>query len=159
MFRRVARPLSEVTEQSIRSLDDIGGSEVAHALILADYPLDRRYLRAPTAQAQPAIPLGYRAVAVGFETAQDFNLSVGNEIEVVLALPTNEGPLHVTKISSRATIIAIQPKSPSNTSEVTSNNYVATVLVPEIEAAKIDLGRSQGDVLLMTTSTPHPASA
>ena len=157
MFRRVARPLSEISDQSIRSLDDIGNNEVAHSLILADYPLDRRYLSAPSSSDQRPIPQGFRAVAVGFETTADFNIKVGNEIEVVLALPSAEGSLQVTKVSSRATILAIQPKSPASPGETSASKYVATVLVPEIDAAKIDLGRSQGDILLMTSSAPGPA--
>ena len=159
MFRRVARPLSEISDQSIRSLDDIGKNEVASTLILADYPLDRRYLSVPSSSGQRPIPQGFRAVAVGFETTANFNVKVGNEIEVVLALPSAEGSLQVTKVSSRATILAIQPKPPSSPGESSTSKYVATVLVPEIDAAKIDLGRSQGDILLMTTSAPSPARA
>jgi hypothetical protein len=146
-------PTQAVPSQALQSFDRLEG-RYAHALILANHPLDARYTRVarPHTNLFATTSEQLRPVKVTLELPPDqlAALSPGATLQLVLALD-DSSTLRVTPLSSRATLINARPLE-SEPSADHMQRIEATVVVPSDEAAKIDFGKESGTVAIMLPS-------
>lgn len=146
MFRREFRPVAQLTSEAVTSFDQIRG-EYSRALMVAGYAVDRRYTSAPRFNSRFGIiiPAGYRVVAIPVRVnTADFSFQPGGPVDVVLV--QKEGAdRELYRLVSDAQVLSI-----TNDHNTDSTTHYVTLLVQATEAAKIDLARASGDLLLGT---------
>ncbi len=146
LFEKRLAPVAAIPQQAVRNIDELTGQVAAH-LIVSGYALDRHYMKSDP----NSLPPGYRFVGIPLDEAGAGlqPLRPGDDIQLVAALKNAGGDLFAAKLTHRARIARLDV-------EGDSGRVIAYVIVPTADAARIDLAKREGDVLIMSNSNNFP---